>query len=220
MAKQMVIAKPLTVTASRFALVSILSGVLFILLLSILHLLQPEFDPTWRFISEYALGNFGWMMHLAFGLLAIAQVSVAITILPHIRSVSGYIGLVILGISAIGVIIAGIFVTDPISISPEDTTFSGSMHSIGAMLDYTPIAALLITFSLCRFDAWRPMKKVLLTSSVVAIIAMLVFVLQIPQDGQFGPGVLAGLFGRFLILADIAWLIIVGSHAVKLGAAK
>lgn len=220
MAKQMVIAKPLTATASRFALVSILSGVLFILLLSILHLLQPEFDPTWRFISEYALGNFGWMMHLAFGLLAIAQISVAITILPHIRSVSGYIGLVILGISAIGVIIAGIFVTDPISISPKDATFSGSMHSIGAMLDYTPIAALLITFSLCRLDAWRPMKKVLLTSSVVAIIAMLVFVLQIPQDGQFGPGVLAGLFGRFLILADIAWLIIVGTHAFKLGAAK
>lgn len=220
MAKQVVIAKPLTVTASRFALVSILSGVLFILLLSVLHLLQPEFDPTWRFISEYALGNFGWMMHLAFGLLAIAQISVAITILPHIRSVSGYIGLVILGISAIGVIIAGIFVTDPISISPEDATFSGSMHSIGAMLDYTPIAALLISLSLCRLDAWRPMKRVLLTSSVIAIVAMLVFVLQIPQDGQFGPGVLAGLFGRFLILADVAWLVIVGFHAVKQGVSK
>ncbi len=115
------------------------------LLLCSLHLLQPEFDPTWRFISEYALGDFGWMMHLAFGLLALAQISVAITIFPYIRTVTGYIGLVILGISAIGVIIAGIFVTDPISVSPEDATFSGSMHSTGAMLDYTPVAALLIS---------------------------------------------------------------------------
>lgn len=187
------------------------------LLLSSLHLLEPEFDPTWRFISEYALGDFGWMMHLAFGLLALAQISVAITIFPHIRTVTGYIGLVILGISAIGVIIAGIFVTDPITVSPDDATFSGSMHSIGAMLDYTPVAALLISLSLSRLDVWRPMKRVLLTSAIIAIVAMLLFVLQIPQDGQFGPGVLAGMFGRFLILADIAWLTIVGIHATKLG---
>ncbi|MCM3257948.1 DUF998 domain-containing protein [Paenibacillus lautus] len=220
MVKQLVMAKPLTVTGSIFALVSIFSGALFVLLLCSLHLLQPEFDPTWRFISEYALGDFGWMMHLAFGLLALAQISVAITIFPHIRTVTGYIGLVILGISAIGVIIAGIFVTDPISVSPDDATFSGSMHSIGAMLDYTPLAALLISLSLCRLDVWRPMKRVMLTTAMIAIVAMLVFVLQIPQDGQFGPEVLAGMFGRFLILAEITWLIVVGVHGAKLGASK
>lgn len=220
MVKQLVMAKPLTVTGSIFALVSIFSGALFVLLLCSLHLLQPEFDPTWRFISEYALGDFGWMMHLAFGLLALAQISVAITIFPHIRTVTGYIGLVILGISAIGVIIAGIFVTDPISVSPDDATFSGSMHSIGAMLDYTPLAALLISLSLCRLDVWRPMKRVMLTIAMIAIVAMLVFVLQIPQDGQFGPEVLAGMFGRFLILAEITWLIVVGVHGAKLGASK
>ncbi|KZS48858.1 hypothetical protein AWU65_24435 [Paenibacillus glucanolyticus] len=220
MAKQLVMVKSLTMTGSRFALASIIAGGLFVLLLSSLHLLEPEFDPTWRFISEYALGDFGWMMHLAFGLLALAQISVAITIFPHIRTVTGYIGLVILGISAIGVIIAGIFVTDPITVSPDDATFSGSMHSIGAMLDYTPVAALLISLSLSRLDVWRPMKRVLLTSAIIAIVAMLLFVIQIPQDGQFGPGVLAGMFGRFLILADIAWLTIVGIHATKLGASK
>ncbi|AWP27663.1 DUF998 domain-containing protein [Paenibacillus sp. Cedars] len=220
MAKQLVMVKSLTMTGSRFALASIIAGGLFVLLLSSLHLLEPEFDPTWRFISEYALGDFGWMMHLAFGLLALAQISVAITIFPHIRTVTGYIGLVILGISAIGIIIAGIFVTDPITVSPDDATFSGSMHSIGAMLDYTPVAALLISLSLSRLDVWRPMKRVLLTSAIIAIVAMLLFVLQIPQDGQFGPGVLAGMFGRFLILADIAWLTIVGIHATKLGASK
>jgi len=218
--KQLVMVQPLRVTATRFALVSIFSGAMFLLLLFSLHFLQPEFDPTWRFISEYALGNYGWIMHLAYGLLAISQISVAITLFPVIRSVMGYIGLVILGISAVGVIIAAIFVTDPISVSPEDATFSGSMHSIGAMLDYTPVTALLISLSLCRLDDWRPMKRVLLTSSIIAIVAMLVFVLQIPQDGQFGPEVLAGLFGRFLIVADIAWLITVGIHATKLGVSK
>lgn len=220
MAKQLVHAKPITKTASRFALISVLAGTLFILTLSSLHILEPEFDPTWRFISEYALGTSGWMMQLSFGMLAVAQISVMVTIFPQIRTITGYIGLVILGISAIGVIIAGIFVTDPISISPEDATFNGRMHSIGAMLDYTPLASVLISFSLTRVDTWRPIRSLLILSSVIAIVAMLLFVLQIPQDGQFGPDVLAGLFGRFLIAAEIAWLLIVGIHAAKLGSFK
>jgi hypothetical protein len=41
------------------ARLSIVSEVLFVLLLASLHVLEPEFDPTWRFTSEYALGNFG-----------------------------------------------------------------------------------------------------------------------------------------------------------------
>lgn len=64
MAKQMVMAKPFTKTGSRLAFALIMAGALFVFLLSSLHMLQPEFDPTWRFISEYALGGYGWMMHL------------------------------------------------------------------------------------------------------------------------------------------------------------
>ncbi|QGG54986.1 DUF998 domain-containing protein [Paenibacillus sp. FSL W8-1187] len=216
MIQKPVLAKPLTEKALRLALASVFCSGLFVVLLVSLHLLQPEFDPTWRFISEYALGDFGWIMHLAFGLLGTAQICVALAIVPHVRSVAGSIGLVILGISAIGVAIAGIFATDPISIHPDDATFSGSMHSIGAMLDYTPAAALFISLSLGRLEAWRPVKKALIASSVLAIVAMLAFVLQIPQDGQFGPEVRTGLYGRFLILTEVAWLLLVGSHAAKL----
>lgn len=220
MAKPIIVAKPITVITSRFALISVLAGTLFILLLGSLHILEPEYDPTWRFISEYALGSFGWMMHLSFGMLAVAQISVAVTTFPQIRSITGYIGLVILGISAIGVIIAGIFVTDPISIGPDDATFSGRMHSIGAMLDYTPLATLLISLSLTRVDAWRPIRGLLILSSVTSIVAMLLFLLQIPQDGQFEPDVRAGLFGRILIAAEIAWLLTIGVHATKLASSK
>jgi len=39
------------------ARISIASGALFVVSLGSLHVLEPEFDPTWRFISEYALGS-------------------------------------------------------------------------------------------------------------------------------------------------------------------
>jgi hypothetical protein len=35
-------------------------------LLASLHVLSPEFDPSWRVISEYALGRYGWLLSLMF----------------------------------------------------------------------------------------------------------------------------------------------------------
>jgi hypothetical protein len=31
-----------------------------------LHILTQEFDPSWRMISEYALGHYGWLLSLTF----------------------------------------------------------------------------------------------------------------------------------------------------------
>ena len=38
----------------------------FLGFLFLLHILEPEFDPSWRMISEYELGRYGWLMSLAF----------------------------------------------------------------------------------------------------------------------------------------------------------
>jgi len=216
LAKPLLIAKPISAIASNAARLSVFSGASFVFILGILHLLEPEFDPTWRFISEYALGNFGWMMHLAFVLLAVSLISAGVVVFSQVRTVVGYIGLAILGLSSSGLLIAAIFVTDPISVSPDAATFSGKMHAIGATLDYTPVAALLMSFALVRNEAWRPIRGRLFVTSGIMIVVMVLFIIQIPHDGQFTPDVLAGLFGRFLIVSYLGWLLIVGFHALKL----
>jgi len=198
------------------ARLSIASGVLFVLLLLSLHVLEPEFDPTWRFISEYALGNFGWMMHLAFFMLATSLVSASVALFSQVRGVVGYIGLAILGIGAIGILIAAIFTTDPIATPQEAMTFSGNMHVFGASLDYTPVAALLLSFVLARNPAWRPIRRWLFLTTAIMLAAMVAFMLMLPHDGKFGPGILAGLFGRFLVVSYLGWLLAVGFHMLKL----
>jgi len=216
LARPLLIAKPVSAPASYAATLSLIAGACFVLILAGLHLLEPEFDPTWRFISEYALGHYGWMMHLAFGLLAVSLFGVGVAIFSQVRTVVGYIGLVILGISSIGIAIAALFVTDPISATPDEATFSGKMHSIGAALDYTPVAALLLSFALIRNEAWRPIRARMFVATGIALAVMVLFMLQIPHDGRFGPDVLAGLYGRFLIVSYLGWLLIVGFHAIKL----
>ena len=48
------------------AYVSIVFGSVFLILVTLLHFLKRELDPSWRMISEYEIGRHGWMMRLAF----------------------------------------------------------------------------------------------------------------------------------------------------------
>ena len=45
---------------------SIIFATVFLIILFLLHFLKRELDPSWRMISEYEIGRFGWLMRLAF----------------------------------------------------------------------------------------------------------------------------------------------------------
>jgi hypothetical protein len=59
-------ARPATAISRTAALTSFAGAAAFVVLLAVLHLIKPGLDPSWRFISEYAIGDYGWMMVLAF----------------------------------------------------------------------------------------------------------------------------------------------------------
>ena len=48
------------------ARMTIVLAATFLDILFVLHFLEPAFDPSWRMISEYELGRYGWMMTLTF----------------------------------------------------------------------------------------------------------------------------------------------------------
>ena len=217
MTKSLIDTKPSSALEVNAARVALGASALFILLLGSLHLLEPEFDPTWRFISEYMLGAFGWMMILAFVAMAIALASIGISILSQVRTVIGYIGFVVLALAVVGYLIAAFNKTDPIFTPMDELTKSGRMHVLGASLDYAPLAFLLLSFSLARNQAWNPIRKRLFVTAILTILFTIAFIAMLPQDGVFGPGVLAGLMGRFLVLSYFSWIGVVALHVLKLG---
>ena len=56
----------------------------FLILLIALHFLEPEFDPSWRWISEYELGRYGWMMSVAFFSIGGSALAVLVAIWPSL----------------------------------------------------------------------------------------------------------------------------------------
>jgi len=52
-----------TERAARFAIAAAATSALFLLGL---HALSPEFEVSWRMVSEYANGTFGWLLTAVF----------------------------------------------------------------------------------------------------------------------------------------------------------
>jgi hypothetical protein len=209
-----------TTISETAARVSFGAAAAFIALLAALHLLEPEFDPSWRFISEYELGHYGWAMRLAFFSLAVSYIALAIAIHSQLRSLIGRIGLALLLISALGLAMASIFKTDPITTSPAAATTSGMLHSIGGSLGIAmTFSAAIVSWQLARIPAWALARRPLLWTAGIAVACSIGFIIYLttalPSDGTFGPGIWAGGIGRIEILAYSVWLMVAASQAIK-----
>jgi hypothetical protein len=199
-------AVPLTAARLSFA-----SGAAALVLLAALHVLSPEFDPSWRMVSEYALGVYKWVLSLMFLAWAASSFALFFAIRPHIRSVGGNIGLGFLLTSALGMSMASVF----------DITHS--LHGLATLVGVPtfPIAAVLISLSLVRSPEWARVRRTLLWTanltwiSLVLMFAML-FIGLTQTGGEFGPSVLIGWPNRLLVAAYCAWLMMTAWHAERL----
>jgi hypothetical protein len=187
--------------ARNAALVSSVGTGTFLVILVLLHVVRPDLDPSWRFISEYELGPHGWLMHVAFIGLATGTASVALAVVSQARSIAGYLGIALLLISATGMILAGI-------VAPDSES---GLHDIGAMLDLVPFAALLLAWRLSRSEIWASTRVSLWAVALLPMLGLFVFMVSmailLPRNGgRPGPSVVVGWQNRVMIVAQCIWL--------------
>jgi hypothetical protein len=220
--------KPTTATTANSAIsgtaarVAFGAAASFLVLILALHVIKPEIDPSWRFISEYAIGNHGWILMLAFFTLAAACVALVVAIRPEVRTIAGRIGLAGLLSMAVGLAIAAVFTTDPITTPPDAMTTTGKLHAFGGSLGIgMPLANVLVTWTLVRNPRWAHVRFSLLLTGGLAIAGTLTFIgalaYLVPPGGSFGPDVPVGWPNRFEALAMSMWLMTLAWHATALG---
>ncbi|AJY73522.1 DUF998 domain-containing protein [Paenibacillus beijingensis] len=220
---QAVTTKPETQISQTAARLSWASAVLFLVLLAALHVIKPEFDPSWRMVSEYAIGRNGWVMTVAFLSLSVSCAALFVAIRSQIRTAGGYVGLTLLLISAAAIAAAAFFTIDPITASKDSLTTHGNLHGLASMIGNPglTIAAILISRSLTRAPSWSPARRSILWMSNLIWICLLLMLLTLAvmlpgSGGKFGPDVLIGWPNRLLMAAYGAWLISAASRALKL----
>ena len=191
--------------------------------LASLHSLSPEFDPSWRMVSEYANGEFGWVLALMFFAWALSSWALASAIWSEVKTRAGKVGLYFLIAAGIGELMGGLF------------DINHSLHGLAALIGIgsLPIAAVLISVSLSRNEVWSIARKPLLLTANLTWVSVLLMAssfavliatfTQAGGDMSAGPattlpdGVIAlvGWANRFLILVYCAWVIIVAQLAIK-----
>jgi hypothetical protein len=202
------------------------AAVATILLLASLHVLSPEFAPSWRMVSEYAFGHYGWVLSLMFLSWGISSWAIAVAIWSQVKTKAGKVGLWFLVVAGIGEAMASIF----------DVTHDTG-HGIAGLLGVCgfPVAALLLSAGLGHAEAWQDVRKTLLWIanlswiSVVLLVATLALMTMqlsrangghLPQHApkSLPPGVLAldGWANRLIILSYCLWVFVAAWQAIKL----
>jgi len=208
--------------ASAYMSITFASIFLFILLL--LHFLKRELDPSWRMISEYEIGRFGWMMRLAFFSWGASVLALLITIWPYLQPISGSISrwwFIFIVIALFG---AGVFKTDPIT--NDTNNWVNIIHKIcGTIVILTfPIAATLAVRSLLNNLLWSAHQGLLIFGIVFAWIGVVTYFTTIiisrtkdPKAGEAGhPLIYMGWPNRFNVVTYIIWIIIIAMIALQI----
>jgi len=215
---------PVTTISLTAARLAIAASAAALLLLASLHVLSPEFDPSWRMVSEYANGQYGWVLSLMFVSWAVSSWGLAFAIWSQVGTRAGKIGLYFLVAAGIGEAMASVFDTNH------------PLHGLAAMIGIgsLPVAAMLISVSLSRTQAWSIAKRSFLwtanltwVSVILMAVSFAILIITYTQAGgdltagvttTLPPGVIAlvGWANRLLIVVYCVWVITVAWQAIRL----
>jgi hypothetical membrane protein len=171
----------------------------YVLVVTALHILEPGFDPRFRFISEYALGRYGWLTTTTFFALALATVVVAAGIREvHPSTWRVRIGFGLLAVASMFICISGVF-RDSIP------------HLLAGAVAFPSLAmaALLLSWTFRRAAGW---ESIHLATLVIALGMLAAFLSMVADVGV--PGVQQRAFLLLLLL----WFAIVIHRAVRVRA--
>jgi hypothetical protein len=161
-----------------------------------LHFLEPEYDPRYRFMSEYAWSAHGWLMTTTFFVLALALLTVALALRNlYGPSRSARVGFGLLVVGAAGICVAGVFRGFP-------------LHDVGGAVGLPSVvmAALLLSWSFRRASGWRPLFLITLLIALGMFTALLSMIIDVGMPG---------LQQRIFLSLVLLWLAIVAHRLVR-----
>lgn len=194
---------------------TLVCSALSLLCLIVLHFTSPQFKPSWRMVSEYALGKHkGWLTAFFF-LWGVSSMLLSVLLWNLVDGTWPTVGVVLLFLSGIGEIMGGLF----------DIKHKLHGAAFGLGIPTLPAAALILSYHAGGPPILIWAAHLTWISVVLMAIAMMVMMVGFKKSGmvmgpdmtppeKVPPGViaLAGYANRFLILCYMGWLVLVASE--------
>lgn len=189
----------------RWSIIAISGFFLFGFILFVMHFIHPEINLLNRFMSEFILGEHGWILNIAITSNLIGFISLIVAIYlayppPH-RS---WLALLSLGIAMV-CILSNYF---PVDIYGKANTISGHIHNLGGFVGSIAGLIFMFVFSLRlkEHGLLRGSYRILIFLVFCASVLFLGLVFFFEQMSEF-----IGVVQRFYAAAIIAWFIIIAN---------
>jgi hypothetical protein len=171
-------------------------------LILVLHVVKPEVDPSWRMLSEYSVGPYGWLMKLAFFAWAGGCGALFIALGRQTAPRRARIGRWLLPVVALALVAAGLFDQDPTTV--RTVSWHGQLHALASTVGIPGVPLCAMLLSADRRNG--KLVAVLANLTWVSLALMAAYIAwAMGAKGGFGPGVYAGWLNRLVVAAYLAW---------------
>lgn len=189
-----------------FTLITVVGIAYFVVAVSVLHFLRPEYNPINHAVSNYAVGPFGYLMTSAFYVLALSVMVLAASLSFSIAlNMASRVAILLLCLSSCGIVVMGIFPGDVHALHPP-ATISGMIHWSAAAFAFLCImvAAFLLASSFKTDNRFQRFQRPCFVLAMAMIGALLLY------------GVLAlvgwiGIGQRIYLAVCLLWLLLLAA---------
>lgn len=202
---------PRTTVTTRVLATAAITGIgSWIAIVALLHLIQfGRYSPIEQAMSELALGRHGYLMNVAFTLLGMGLVALA---LSYARAVDG--GRAVPALLAVGGVLgvlSGVF--QPSASGAPATTESVLHEVVGVTLFVAVTVAMFASVRRFRRDRrWKALARPTLLWGVLTAASF--FLIPILEQRAFG------VAQRILVGAWMSWTLLIAIHARRLSSAR
>ena len=165
----------------------------------LLHVLRTDFDPGYRYLSEYAVGPYGALMTSTFFALSAGSLALSFGLWRSVSSKPRFLlGLFLWLTWACAVFLAGIYTGD---LQGAPRTRIGQIHDQMGMIAFpsATLALPLLSLALRWEKGWRSAWPAIMLLSVAVVVCFL----ALDRFGQMGLG---GLDQRIFLGATLMWM--------------
>jgi hypothetical membrane protein len=212
-----------TIPTSVLLAGGVLGPIVFVAVFTVLGAMTPGYDPMRQFVSLLSLSDLGWVQTASFLASGLLIVGAAAGLRRVLRAGTGSRWApVAVGLAGLGLLIAGIFPTDPVQGYPPGTplempsaaSWHAGLHVFGALLFFAglPLGAIV----LARRFASNGERGWAVSSAASGLVMLVANAVTSAAPGTVGivPDV-AGLLQRVSIVSGLAWLALLSLRLLR-----
>jgi len=193
------LSQPTATTGALLATAAIICTVYQAFALILLHVLRADLAPVSNFISNYAVGPFGWIMTTWFiaGACNVVLLSMGLA-RSGLKSLTARIAMFLMVVEAFGLLVSAAFPVDP---PGAPSTRTGDIHDYSFLVNVINFVLIpvLLAFSFGSHPGWRSFRP------MAWVLAGLIAVAFVIQFATLHKGMPYGIANRFFVAVLFAW---------------